>query len=83
MGTFVAAQDTEGIVHPPSSTALLGHHWDTAGTSQSSLKLQDVVRIQPAPGSLPGTGTPHIMWSFGDGIGHGPGGWAEQAARDI
>lgn len=64
MGTFVAAQDTEGIVHPPSSRAPLGHHWDTAGTSQPSLKLQDVVRIQPLPGTLPGTGTAHIMQSF-------------------
>lgn len=64
MGTLVAAQDTEGIVHPPSSTAPLGQHWDTAGTPQPSLKLQDVVRIQPAPGSLPGMGTPHIMQSF-------------------
>lgn len=64
LGIFAAAQDTEGIVHPSSSAAPLGHHWDTTGTSQPSLSQQDVVRIQPAPGTLPGTGTPHIVRSF-------------------
>lgn len=51
-------------MHPPSSTASLGHHWDTAGTSQPSLNMQDVVRIYPGPGTLPGTGTSHIIRSF-------------------
>lgn len=54
---------------PPGSQ----HHWDTTGTllgsspmTRHSLNRQQVVRIRPAPGTVPGTRrTPHIVQSFG------------------
>lgn len=69
----MASQDTDGIVHPPSSAALPGHCRDTVATSlpcgpaaQPDLNKQHAVRIQPARGTVPGTRrTPHSVQSFG------------------
>lgn len=71
-----------GMCTPPA----LQHHQDTAGRlpghcchAALCLNQQHVLRIWPALGTVPGT---HQAELWPVGAGHGPSGWAEQAAED-
>lgn len=81
MDTFVAAQNTDGIVYPPSSTAPLGHQcWHISAQFEPAACSQDTASTRHSARDRDLT---HHAELCPDAIGHGPGSWAQQVARDI